>query len=85
MPASADSEAALASVMTWGNTDSYGAWTSEAIAPGKYYVIAGFLPVDRSPDSIGKLWRARTNTEAEQIEVGPGATVRLGLRPAELE
>jgi hypothetical protein len=85
MPANADSEAALASVITWGRTDSYGAWTSGAIAPGKYYVIAGFLPVDRSPDSIGKLWRARTKTEAAQIEVDSGAMVQIGLHPAEVE
>src|ERR1039458_5527978 len=30
-------------------------------------------------------WRARTKTEAEQIEVGPGATVQIGLRPTEIE
>jgi len=85
LPASADSEAALASMMTWGRTDSNGEWTSETIAPGKYSVIAGFFPTDRSPESIGKLWRARTKAEAEQLEVGPGATVRVSLRPAEVE
>ena len=85
MPANADSEAALASVLAWGRTDSFGAWTSEAIPPGKYYIIAGSLPVDRSADSIGKLWRARTKSEAQQIEVGPGAAVSVRLSPTGIE
>ena len=81
MPAGADSEAALASMTIWGQTDSHGAWTSQTLAPGKYTVIAGFLPVDRSPESVGKLWRARTRTEAQQIDVGAGAAVSVRLSP----
>jgi protocatechuate 3,4-dioxygenase beta subunit len=85
MPAGADSEAALASVLVWGRTDPKGAWTSEAIPPGKYYLIAGYVPVDRSAESIGKLWRARTKSEAQEIEIGPGAVVSVRLSPTGVE
>lgn len=85
MPANADSEAGLASGLAWGQTDSYGAWTSESIPPGKYYVIAGFFPVNRSPDSIGKLWSARTKAGAQEIDVGPGAAVSVRLSPTGID
>ena len=78
-PASATSEAAFAAGMIIGQTGPSGDWSSGPLAPGKYHVLAGFLPVDRSFETIDKLWRARSR--AREIEIGASATVQLRLEP----
>jgi hypothetical protein len=83
MPTNATSEAAMASAMVTGQTDGFGAWTSGPIAPGKYYVIATPMPVNRSFDTIAKLWRARG--AAEVVELGAGATVQVSRVPVAIE
>jgi hypothetical protein len=83
MPAGLASEGALAAVLIYGQTDQNGAWSSALLPPGKYYVIATQLPVDKSPESIGKLWRSRTNSE--EVEIGPGRTVQVTLALARIE
>ncbi len=83
MPASVQTEAVLADAMIQGQTDQNGMWTSNRIAPGKYYVLASETPVDKSPESIGKLWR--TKLQAKEIEVGPKATVEVTLSPATIQ
>ena len=52
-------------------------------APGKYFVLATDAEVDKSPESIGKLWNARNR--AKEIEVGPNATVNVTLEPGILD
>jgi hypothetical protein len=83
MPASVTSEGMLAAAMLSGQTDQNGAWSSAIVPPGKYYVITTQLPVDKTPESIGKLWRSRNN--AQDVEIGPGATVQVTLAPARIE
>lgn len=83
LPASAPSEAILADAMIQGQTDQKGVWTSNRFAPGKYYLLASETPVDKSPESIGRLWRARL--QAKEIEVGPNATVEVTLSPAPIQ
>jgi hypothetical protein len=76
-PANAASEADLAASMQSGATDQNGTWTSAALPPGKYFALAGPAAVDKSPESIGKLWRARTR--AQEIELQPNLTARVSL------
>jgi hypothetical protein len=83
MPANVASEGMLAATMLSGQTDQNGAWSSAMVQPGKYYVIATRLPVDKTPESIGKLWRSRNN--AQEVEIGPGATVQVTLALARIE
>jgi hypothetical protein len=79
LPASAGSEAELAALMQSGQTDQTGAWKSGTLAPGKYYVLASHAPVDKSPEDVGRLWRARLR--AQEINLGPGATAQVKLEP----
>ena len=82
MPADSNSEASLADTLISGQTDQNGAYTSVALAPGKYYVLASTVAINKSPESIGTLWRARSH--ATETDVGPNATVQLTLTPTTL-
>jgi len=83
MPASVGTEGLLAAAMVSGQTDQNGAWSSALLPPGKYYVIAAQLPVDKTPECIVKLWRSRSN--AEEVEIGPGRAVQVALALAKIE
>jgi len=83
VPASAGSEAELAAFLQSGVTDQNGSWTSGALAPGKYLALASPDAMDKSPESIGKLWRART--QAEEIEVQPNQTAQVSLEVKGIE
>jgi len=85
MPAGALSEASLAETVVTGETDQRGVYTSGALAPGKYYVLSGaegFTDL-RSPENIGKLWRARP--KAAEVELAPNRTAQVTLRPTVLD
>ncbi len=82
MPADNNSEASLADALISGQTDQNGAYTSAALAPGKYYVLASPAAIDKSPERIGTLWHARSH--CKEIEVGSNATVQLTLTPTAL-
>ena len=83
IPANAGSEAELAASMQSGVTDQNGTWTSAALAPGKYCALANQAAVDKSPESIGKLWLARTR--AVEIELQPNKTARVSLEVKGIE
>jgi hypothetical protein len=84
MPASAVTEASLAETIVTGDADQRGVYTSGALAPGKYYVLAGADVTDlRAPENIGKLWRARP--KAQEVELAPNRTAQLTLRPIVLD
>jgi hypothetical protein len=83
LPGQIASEAELAAAMISGQTDQNGAWTSSALAPGKYFVLATGDVVNKSPEDIGKLWRARGR--GQQVEVGPNATAAVTVTPAALD
>jgi hypothetical protein len=72
-PASAISEAEVAAALVSGQTDQAGDWSSASLQPGKYYVVAASRAVDRSPESIGALWRARQS--AAEVNVTAEKTV----------
>ena len=79
LPASAASEATLAAEMISGQVDQNGAWSTNMLAPGKYYLLATQAPVLKSPEIVGKLWLARS--KAREVEITPGATVQVTLPP----
>jgi hypothetical protein len=83
MPAGVRSEPELASVLVSGQTDQNGSYNSNALAPGKYFVLASEAMVDATPESIGKLWRARL--KAREIVIEPGKTVAVSLEPVRME
>ena len=79
MPAAAGSEAALADSMMWGRSNDSGVWNGPLLAPGKYLVLASLAPVDCSFEAVGRLYAARGS--AQEVDVGPGATVPVKLSP----
>jgi hypothetical protein len=79
MPADAESEAALAAAFESEQTDQSGAWSTKRLAPGKYYVVASGAQFDMTPESIGRLWQLHTS--AQEVELGPGATVQVTVAP----
>ena len=83
MPASAGNEATLSAAMITGRTDLAGAWSSVSLAPGKYYAIATRDSIDKSPESMARLWRSRTG--AQEVEISPNGTAALSLNPKTLE
>jgi 5-hydroxyisourate hydrolase-like protein (transthyretin family) len=78
-PVEANTEAALAAALITGQTDQKGAYTTSALAPGKYYVMASTTPTDMSPECIGKLFQARSR--AQEVVLGPNANVTVTLAP----
>lgn len=83
MPESATTEPLLAAQLISGQTDQNGMYSSDMLAPGKYLLLASLMPVDMTPESIGKLWRARSH--AQEVEIGPSATMQVTLAPAAIE
>jgi hypothetical protein len=82
LPADAASEAVLAASMKTGRTDQSGTWTSTAVPPGKYSVVATLDPINRSPECIGKLWKARL--AAAEVSLAPQGKSSLRLSPSPL-
>jgi hypothetical protein len=83
LPITVASETALAAAIVSGQCDQNGAWTSNRLAPGKYYVVALYTPYNNSPESIGKLWGSRTHFK--EIELAPKGNVQVALGPMSLD
>lgn len=83
LPALADSEAALAETMAWGQTDRLGQFTTDTLPPGKYYVLALRSGVGLSAYAIGRLWAARLS-QATEVELGHGGFRQVRLTPVEI-
>ncbi len=83
VPFAAPNEGALAESMIQGQTDQTGAWQSRMVAPGKYYVLATTTRLDKSPETIQKLWQARTT--ASEVEVAPNGTASVAVVPKLLQ
>jgi hypothetical protein len=81
MPASSPSEALLSAAMRSGKTDQTGRWSSGTIAPGKYIVLAIMETINRSPETIAKIWKARTHGETVELTVGGKPTVKIEPKP----
>jgi hypothetical protein len=76
-PAEARSEAEFAAAITAGLTDQTGVFLTGALAPRKYFALAIGSRLDYSPETIGRLFRARI--KAKEVEVGAGQTVQVKL------
>ena len=50
-----------------------------ALPPGKYYVLATDLPVDKSPECIGKL--ALSRSKAQEVDLGANGSAQVTLAP----
>lgn len=83
LPQGATTEALLAAQLISGQTDQNGVYSSDMLAPGKYLVLASTAPVDMTPESISKLWRARSH--AQEVEVSANGTAQVNLVPATME
>ena len=83
IPDGGHSELELSAVLTWGQTDEAGAYSAEGVAPGTYSILATADGLDRTPESIGRVWRARS--KAKEIELGPSANVQVTLKPIVLD
>ena len=83
LPAGASSEAVLQATMFSGETDQRGEFTSHGIAPGKYYVAASDASFDATPESIGRLWRARNRFQ--EVELTAGGSSQLTLTPLKID
>ncbi len=81
-PETASTEVDLADAMVQGGTDQYGGYTTNHIAPGRYYVLATNGSIDRTPETITKLLQARTH--AQEIVLQAGGSAQVTVLPMEL-
>lgn len=83
MPAAAATEAALAETVVFGESDQNAEFKSNALRPGKYYVVATtqLTTPDWSPETIASLWRTRIKAEEVALESGQTKVLPLTPRP----
>jgi len=81
LPETAANDALMSAAMRTGKSDQSGRWTSGAMAPGKYIVLATMETVNRSPETVGKIWKARTRGETVEITTGGKPSVKLAPKP----
>ncbi|MCC6586623.1 MAG: carboxypeptidase regulatory-like domain-containing protein [Bryobacterales bacterium] len=83
MPAAAATEAALAETVVFGEADQNADYKSNALRPGKYYVVATtqLASPDWSPETVGSLWRTRIKAEEVSLESGQTKVLPLSPRP----
>lgn len=82
LPAEVSSEAMAQAAMISGQTDQQGRYKSQAIAPGKYLVLATDDLIDPTPECIDNLWRSRARFQ--EVELPPGGNVQVSLTPVPL-
>jgi hypothetical protein len=96
LPVTAQTEGEVVSTIFAGVTDDTGSYHVTGLPPGKYDVFAtrepppsvlygskNVLLIDRTPETIGKVMRARAR--GQRIEVGPNANAQVNLAPIILE
>jgi hypothetical protein len=83
LPVAADNEAVFAASLKTHKCNETGEWRSETLAPGKYFVLATSGTIDRSPETTGKLWKARNR--GEEVEIAPLGKVSVTLSPKSLD
>jgi hypothetical protein len=83
VPVAVPTEASLPDVWALGETDQDGNYSYGPLRPGKYFVFATAARVDRSVESVNKVWNARSHLET--IELGPNGHVQVTLTPVAIE
>lgn len=77
------SEGALAANLVTGKTDQNGQYTSQTLAPGRYYVAATDELFDASAASIARLWASHHSfTEVDLAPNGQASVTLAPLQPA---
>ena len=79
MPASVSNEMEAADSMVSGRADAAGVWTSPVVAPGKYLVMSSAVPVNRSVESVARVFGGRS--KAQGIELAARGTATVNLMP----
>jgi hypothetical protein len=82
VPVAALTEGRIAAEMMTGTADQNGIFTSPALPPGSYYVLASSHRIVRSPEMIGKLFAMRT--KLEQHDIGANSAVQVTLEAISL-
>ncbi len=82
LPKEITSEADLQATLVTGVTDQLGTYRSHTLAPGKYYVVATNEIFDATPESIGRLWRARNHFQ--EVELTSKGSAQLSLQPVRI-
>jgi hypothetical protein len=79
----ARSEGELAARLVKGRTNQFGQYTTQTLAPGKYYVVATDESADPTPESIGRLWRSRHRFQ--EVDLPPAGSAQVKLEPGKIE
>ncbi len=77
LPETVPNEAYLSDAMVTGEIGIGGVFVSPTLAPGKYHVLATLEEIDKTPECIAALWRARPR--ATDVDVSPQATVSIAI------
>jgi len=83
LPAEVSSEGELAARIEQGESDQAGQHTTPTLAPGKYYVLAIDRPMDRSPETIGRLWRSRNRYR--EVDLPANGSAQVKIEPGKIE
>lgn len=83
MPEDIGSAAALSEVLRAAEVENGWSGMVQALAPGKYLVLASGLELDGTADPILSLWRARS--KAKEIEIGPGDAAQVTLEIGDID
>ena len=82
LPATATSESILADSMITAQAGPSGDFASPALPPGKYYVLATYDLIDKTPEALTAVWRARLL--GKEVDINPGATASVTVEPRTL-
>jgi hypothetical protein len=95
-PAAVQTDVELATTMVEGLTNDEGLFETRSLRPGRYVVLAtddpppyvtvgahGTLRIERSPETLARLLRARTR--GQSVDVGPRSTIQVNLTSRTLE
>jgi hypothetical protein len=83
VPESAATEAEMSAVMTFGQTGMNGVYSTTALAPGKYRVLATNETIDLAANRVARLWAAQSL--GQELEIGANARVQVKLQPQTLQ
>lgn len=82
-PGDVSSEAVLQATLAVGQTDQLVQYASHTFPPGKYYIAASEDAFNPTPDSIGRLWRARNRFQ--EVELAPNGSAQVQLEPVKIQ
>jgi hypothetical protein len=83
IPSEVRSEGELAARLVQGQTDQTGQFTTQTLAPGKYYAVATDQEIVPTPESIGLLWKSRNRFQEVDLQANGAAQVKV--EPGKIE